>query len=55
MDNVLEELIVDKIRTERDKYFMDSTVENKARLDSLYDLWGDYLEVKSKSLKIKIN
>lgn len=55
MDNVLEELIVDKIRKERDKYFMDSTVENKSRLDSLHDLWGDYLEVKSKSSNIKIN
>lgn len=54
MEQTLEELIVNKIRTERHNYLMDPIVENKSRLDSLYELWDDYLEVKSKSLTVSI-
>ena len=53
MDSAFEELITEKIRYERDQYFMDSTVENKARLEALNDVWYDYLDVKSKTIKIQ--
>jgi hypothetical protein len=53
MDNVFEELITEKIRFERDQYFMDSTTENKSRLEALNDVWHDYLDIKSKTIKIK--
>jgi len=53
--NALEELLVNKIRRKRDDYLMDPTDENSIQLNTLNDLWSDYIEVKTKSIKIKIS